>query len=121
MYRRLLLLAVLGLSLSACVPYYEGGSGYYSSEVYSAPAPAYYYGGGSSYYSTGRSYYSPRYYQPAPRYYPAPRVEYRPYPHQGWGGHNRPNNWGNQDWGGHGGRDNHDRGDHGRGDRGRGH
>ncbi|MGZ0785009.1 hypothetical protein DNK59_15245 [Pseudomonas sp. TKO26] len=127
MYRRLLLVALLGLSLGACVPYYDGGSSYYSSEVYSTPAPAYYYGGGASYYSTGRSYYAPRYYQPAPRYYsPAPRyyqvprAVYRPYPAQGWGGHERHGNWnndngGDQDWGGHGGRG---RGDHGRGGRG---
>ncbi|NBF04446.1 hypothetical protein GV819_19370 [Pseudomonas sp. Fl5BN2] len=123
MYRRFLLIALLGLSLSACAPYY-GGSGYYSSDVYSSPAPAY-YGGGSSYYSTDRSYYAPRYYQPAPRYYqPAPRyyqpprAAYRPYPNQGWGGHERPRYWNNQDGGGHGSRDNHGRGDHGRGGRG---
>lgn len=104
MYRRLLLTALLGLTLSACVPYYDGGGTYYRSEVYTAPAPTYYYGGGSSYY--GRSYYAPppryypapRYYQAAPRYYqPAPRYYsrpgYRPYPNQGWdnrgGGHNQ--------------------------------
>ena len=97
MYRRLLLIALLGLTLSACVPYYDGGATYYRSEVYTAPAPAYYYGG-PRYYPSGRSYYAPapryyapqpryysapRYYQPAPRYYP--RAGYRPYPNQGWG------------------------------------
>lgn len=60
MYRRILMLVVLSLSLGACVPYsYGDGGSYYSSEVYSSPAPAYYSGGGS-YYS------APRYYQPAP-------------------------------------------------------
>lgn len=49
MYRRLLLSALLGLTLSACVPYYDGGRSYYRSEVYTSPAPAYYYGGGSAY------------------------------------------------------------------------
>ena len=131
MYRRLLLTAFLGFTLSACVPYYDGGSSYYSSEVYSTPAPAYYSGGG--YYSSDRGYSAPRYYQPAPRYYQAspryyqpapryyqapPRAAYRPYPNGGWDGHNRQN-WGGG--GGHGGRDNHGgRGDHGRGDNGRG-
>ena len=68
MYRRLLLIALLGLTLSACVPYYDGGATYYRSEVYTAPAPAYYYGG--------------------PRYYP--RAGYRPSQNQGWG-----DRWGN--------------------------
>jgi len=102
MYRRLLLIAVLGLSLSACVPYYDGGPGYYRSEVYTAPAPVYYYGGGPAYqyrrdYYPAPRYYAPapRYYQPVPRYYqPAPRMGYRAYPNQGWG-----DRWGN---GGHG-------------------
>lgn len=58
MYRRLLLTAVLGLTLSACVPYYDGGSSYYRSEVYTAPAPVYYYGGGPS-YQYRRGYYAP--------------------------------------------------------------
>ena len=40
MYRRLLLSALLGLTLSACVPYYDGGQSYYRSEVYTSPAPA---------------------------------------------------------------------------------
>ncbi|MFK3792349.1 MULTISPECIES: hypothetical protein [Pseudomonas] len=125
MYRRLLLIALLGSSLSACAPYYAGD--YYDSQIYSSPAPAYYYGGGSSYYySTGRGYHAPRYYQPAPRYYQpspryyqAPRALYRPYPDRGWGGHDRRGNWnnngGSHDWGGHG---HHDRGDRGRGGRG---
>lgn len=80
MYRRLLLIALLGLTLSACAPYYGGGQAYYGSEVYTAPAPAYYYGGGpyyhyrQGYYPPPQRYYpSPRYYQPAPRYYPAGR------------------------------------------------
>jgi hypothetical protein len=114
MYRRLLLTAVLGLTLSACVPYYDGGSSYYRSEVYTAPAPVYYYGGGPSYqyrrgyYAPPPRYYSaPRYYQPAPRYYPAgPRAGYRPYPSQGWGDH--------RGYGGHGRGDGRG-GEHGRG------
>ncbi len=74
MYRRLLLIAVLGLSLSACVPYYDGGPGYYRSEVYTAPAPVYYYGGGPAYQYRRGYYPAPRYYAPAPRYYqPVPR------------------------------------------------
>ncbi len=101
MYRRLLLIAVFGLTLSACVPYYDGGHSYYRSEVYTGPAPVYYYGGGPVYqyrrdvYASPRYYVpAPRYYQPAPRYYPGPRMGYRPYPSQGWG-----ERWGN---GGHG-------------------
>ncbi|MGY2292168.1 hypothetical protein ACW9H6_20415 [Pseudomonas sp. SDO528_S397] len=104
MYRRLLLSAVLGLSLSACVPYYGGGGTYYRSEVYTAPAPAYYYGGpgyvyGRSYYAPSPRYYpAPRYYQPGPRYYSRPG--YRPYPNQGW-----DSRWGNG--GGHNGGSGH--------------
>jgi hypothetical protein len=97
MYRRLFLIAVLGLTLSACVPYYDGGQSYYRSEVYTAPAPVYYGGGGPAYqyrrdYYPAPRYYAPapRYYQPAPRYYPGPRMGYRPYPNQGWG-----DRWGN--------------------------
>ncbi|MCX7080260.1 MAG: hypothetical protein NTV76_13115 [Pseudomonas sp.] len=99
MYRRLLLIALLGLSISACVPYYEdGGSSYYRSEVYTQPAPAYYYGGGSyyrdrdRYYSPSPRYYqpAPRYYQPAPRYYQsAPRSEDRSDSNRGWDSHDR--------------------------------
>ena len=106
MYRRLLLIALLGLTLSACAPYYGGGQAYYGTEVYTAPAPAYYYGGGpydpyrQGFYPPPQRYYpSPRYYQPAPRYYPAgPRAGYRPYPNQGWGSH-----WGNGGGRGQGG------------------
>jgi len=83
--RRILLLAVLGLSLGGCVPYYDEGGSYYSSEVYTSPSPTY-YAGGSSYYSNGGGYYTPppryyvppaRYYQPTPRYYSQPRI-YQP-------------------------------------------
>lgn len=130
--RRILLMVVLGSSLGACVPYYDGGASYYSSEVYTSPAPSY-YAGGSSYYSNGGGYYSPparyyappaRYYQPTPRYYSQPRIyqpapryyqpsraDYRAYQNRGWDGRNR-GNWDNDHRGG--GRDhNHDdRGDH---------
>lgn len=139
--RRILLIAVLGLSVGGCVAYPDGGDGYYNSEVYTSPAPAYYAGG--AYYSNGGGYYSPparyyvppaRYYQPTPRYYPQPRVyqpapryyparaDYRAYENHGWDGRNR-GNWDNDHRGG--GRDhNHDdrgdrngRGNHdGRGD-----
>jgi hypothetical protein len=64
--RPILLIAILGLSLGACVPYSDEGASYYSSEVYTSPAPAYYVGGGS-YYSGGGGYYSP-----PPRYYVPP-------------------------------------------------
>ena len=104
MYRRLLLSALLGLTLSACVPYYDGGQSYYRSEVYTSPAPAYYYGGGTAYQYRRDYYPAPRYYAPPPRYYSAPRY-YQPapryYPNQGWG-----DRWSN---GGRG------RGDHGGG------
>ncbi|NBB37006.1 hypothetical protein, partial [Pseudomonas sp. BC115LW] len=107
MYRRLVLMTSMSLSLAACVPYYDGGSSYYRSEIYSSPAPVYY--GGGSYYSYPRSYYSqspryypsaryyqaqPRYYQPSPRYYQAPPRAYRPVPSHGWDGH-RNQGWGN--------------------------
>ena len=81
--RRMLLFAALGLSLGGCEPYYDEGGSYYSSEVYTSPAPTH-YAGGSSYYSNG--YYTPppryyvppaRYYQPTPRYYSQPRM-YQP-------------------------------------------
>ena len=42
---RILLLAVFGLSLGGCVPYYDEGGSYYSSEVYTSPSPTYYAGG----------------------------------------------------------------------------
>ncbi|MNZ88289.1 hypothetical protein D3C78_1071780 [compost metagenome] len=122
MYRRLLLIASMSLSLTACVPYYDGGSSYYSSEVYSSPMPAYYAGGPNyayprSYYTYPRSYYSPstryypsvryyqaapryyqaapRYYQSSPRYYQAPRAVYRSYPNRGWDDHHQQG-WSNQ-------------------------
>lgn len=85
--RRILLLVVTGLSLGGCVPYYDEGGSYYSSEVYTSPAPTH-YAGGSSYYSNG--YYTPppryyvppaRYYQPTPRYYSQPRI-YQPHYYQ---------------------------------------
>jgi len=79
MYRRMLLSALLGLTLTACVPYYDGGQSYYRSEVYTSPAPAYYYGGGSVYQYRRDYYPAPRYYTPAPRYYSAPRY-YQPAP-----------------------------------------
>lgn len=113
MYRRLLLIASLGLTLSACVPYYDEGPGNYRSEVYTSPAPAYYYGGGSyysappaRYYEPAPRYYSPpRYYQPAPRYYQAPpRVEYRVYQNRGWDDRDH-HGWGHREEGGHGRRD----------------
>jgi hypothetical protein len=116
MYLRTLLLAVLGLSLGGCVPYYDEGGSYYSSEVYTSPSPAY-YAGGSSYYSNGGGYYTPppryymppaRYYQPTPRYYSQPRMyqpsryyqsapryyqpsrgDYRMHQNNGWDGRNR--------------------------------
>lgn len=129
MYRRILLLVVLSFSLGACVPYsYGDGGSYYSSEVYSSPAPAYYSGGGS-YYSAPRYYQpAPRYYQPAPRYYSAPRY-YQAQPryyqshNRGWQGHDRGGwdgrnrgNWDNSR--GHDGRDH--RGGRGDGRDGRG-
>ncbi|MBP1128294.1 MULTISPECIES: hypothetical protein [Pseudomonas] len=107
MYRRLLLAALLGVTLSGCVPYYEGTTTYYRSEVYTEPAPVYYYGGGPAYqyrrdYYPAPRYYTPapRYYQPSPRYY-GPRAGYRPYPNQGWG--DRWHNGGRGRGGDHGG------------------
>ena len=77
MYRRLLSIIAISLSVTACVPYYSGSSCYYRSEVYSAPV-TYYEGGYRPYYVYPRGYYAPapRYYQ-GPRYYPAPRGYYR--------------------------------------------
>jgi hypothetical protein len=93
MYRRILLVVVLGLLTSACVPY--GGGSYYQTEVYTVDR---YPAGG--YYPYSRGYYSPppRYYvAPAPRYYvapPPPRYfggppgpHYRPGPPPGYRGH----------------------------------
>jgi len=139
MHRQILLIAVLGLFLGGCVPYSDGGAGYYRSEVYTSPAP--YYAGGGSYYSNGGGYYTPprryyappaRYYQPTPRYYHQPRVYqpapryYQPAPRyyqarpdyraHGWDGRNR-GGWNNDNRGGrnnkHGGRGDHNgRGNH---------
>jgi hypothetical protein len=112
MYRRLLLIASLGLTLSACVPYYDEGPGNYRSEVYTSPAPAYYYGGGPYYSPPARYYSSPRYYEPAPRYYQAPpRVEYRVYQNRGW---DDRHGWGHHDEGGRGRRGWDDERSHGR-------
>ncbi|MDP9781497.1 hypothetical protein J2W59_001311 [Pseudomonas fluorescens] len=113
------------MTLSACVPYYDGDTSYYRSEVYTSPAPVYYGYGGGSYYSAPRGYYAPRYYQPAPRYYSAPRyyqpgpryyspprAAYRSYPNRGgWDGYNR-GGWNDDRGGGRGGRDHRGRGDH---------
>lgn len=141
--RRMLLIAVLGSSLGGCEPYYDGGGSYYSSEVYTSPAPAYYSSGGyysnDSYYSPPRRYYAPpaRYYQPTPRYYYQPRVyqpspryyqpshryyqsrpDYRAHQNHGWDGRNR-GGWDGRNRGGwdndhyRGRNNNHD----GRGDR----
>ena len=82
MYRRLFSIIAIGLSLSACVPYYPGATGYYRSEVYTAPAP-YYYGGYRPYYVYPRSYDAPPPYVYRPsrvyresRYYQGPRDYY---------------------------------------------
>ncbi|CAK9887788.1 MULTISPECIES: hypothetical protein [Pseudomonas] len=82
MYRRLLLIVVLGLLTTACVPY--GGNGYYRTEVYTADRygyPGYY----RPSYPYSRGYYvapPPRYYAPPPHYYrPAPHGYYRETPH----------------------------------------
>lgn len=99
MYRRLALLAVLGLLMTACAPY--GGGGYYRTDVYSVDRYAY------PAYPYNRGYYvapQPRYYTPAPRYYsPAPVPYYRPAPpvRGGWDarGPGRPDNHGwNRGW-----------------------
>ncbi len=84
MYRRLLIIAVLSVLTSACVPY--GGGSYYSSEVYTVDRyPSGYYPETGVYYNRG--YYvapAPRYYVPAPRYYRAGP------PPPGWGYSPRP-------------------------------
>ena len=86
MYRRLSLLAVLGLLLTACAPY--GGHGYYRTDVYSVDRYSY-PGYSQPAYPYNRGYYvvpqRPRYYAPAPRYYqPAPPPAWhRPYPGPG--------------------------------------
>lgn len=77
MYRRLLLIVLLGLLTTACVPY--EGDGYYRSEVYTADSYSY-----PGYYNPGyRPYYYPYnhgyYVAPSPRYYaPPPHAYYRP-------------------------------------------
>jgi len=87
---RILLIALLGLMTTACVPYYEGGSyyrsNYYTTDRYVSPG----------YYRHDRYYVAPQpryYYQPAPRYYrPAPVPQYRPHPQPGmnqWHGNPR--------------------------------
>ncbi|WEJ20674.1 hypothetical protein N0B28_20750 [Pseudomonas sp. SD17-1] len=125
MYRRLLLIVVLGVLTTACAPYY-GGQGYYRSDVYTVDR--YEYRGYDRGYPYNRGYYvvpQPRYYAPAPRYNrPAPVPQYRPVPGHGYYNvrpapgryYQNPRYGQGQQW--HQGRDN-DRGrDHGR-DRGR--
>ena len=88
---RALLIVVLALSTSACVPY--GGGGYYRTDVYSvdsSPRGGYYpysqpYSSGyyvtpaPRYYEGPRYFSSPRYYAvPQPRYYGAPPPHFRP-------------------------------------------
>ncbi|MCU1750596.1 hypothetical protein [Pseudomonas sp. 6D_7.1_Bac1] len=77
MYRRVLLGALLGLSLSAC--YYYVDPGYYGPAVYATPAPYYYggyYGGYYAPYYCCGFYYGPRYYYGG----------YRGYHYGGYGG-----------------------------------
>jgi len=74
MFRRLLSIVVLGLAVSACVPYNSGYS-VYRSEVYTVPTP-YYYGVYHPYYV-----YPHPYYVPAPHYW-GPSYGY----HYGYGG-----------------------------------
>lgn len=102
MYRRLSLLAFLGLMLTACVPY--GGHGYYRSDVYTVDRYGY-PGYSRPAYPYNRGYYvvpqQPRYYTPAPRYYqPAPNPGYRHYPNRGgWDARSHQNNPGwNRGW-----------------------
>lgn len=77
MYRRILLIVLLGLLTSACVPYYQSG-GYYRSDYYTSDRYVY-----PGYYRQDRYYVAPQpryYYQPAPRYhrpYPAPGLQPR--------------------------------------------
>ncbi|MHC6224289.1 hypothetical protein ACYU03_05835 [Pseudomonas sp. X10] len=85
MHPRILLIALLGLITTACVPY--GGSGYYRTQYYTADRyvyPGYY----RPAYPYNRGYYvapQPRhYYSPPVRYYrPAPVPHYKPYPPPG--------------------------------------
>ncbi|MNH09537.1 hypothetical protein D3C79_689940 [compost metagenome] len=87
---RILLIALLGLMTTACVPYHEGGR-YYRTDYYTADRYA-----SPGYYRHDRYYVAPQpryYYQPAPRYYrPAPVPQYRPHPQPGmkqWHGNPR--------------------------------
>lgn len=125
MYRRLLLIVVLGVLTTACAPYY-GGQGYYRSDVYTVDR--YEYRGYDRGYPYNRGYYvvpQPRCYAPAPRYYrPAPVPQYRPVPGHGYYNvppapgryYQNPRYGQGQQW--HQGRDNDHGRDHGR-DRGR--
>lgn len=74
MYRRLLLVAVLSLLTTACVPY--GGNGYYRTEVYTADRYGY-----PGYYRPAYPYSRGYYVVPPPRYYASPPNHYRPAPH----------------------------------------
>ncbi len=94
---RILLIALLGLMTSACVPYYESG-GYYRSDHYYSDRYV-----SPDYYRYDRYYVAPQpryYYQPAPRYYyrSAPAPHYRSHPQPGmkqWYGNPR-NDYGNR-------------------------
>ncbi|RCL24853.1 hypothetical protein C6A77_15340 [Pseudomonas sp. AFG_SD02_1510_Pfu_092] len=91
MFHRILLIALLGLMTSACVPYYEDG-GYYRSDRYYSDRYV-----SPGYYRYDRYYVTPQpryYYQPAPRHYyrSAPAPHYRSYPQPGmkqWRGNPR--------------------------------
>jgi len=82
MFRRLLTIVVLGLAVSACVPYNSGYS-VYRSDVYTVPAP-YYYGVYRPYYVYPHPYYapSPHYWGPGPGYHYGYGGGYG----RGWGG-----------------------------------
>lgn len=74
MYSRILLTALLGLTLTACVPLYDG-AGSYGYGTYTVPSPTYYSGGysGGGGYSAYPRHQSGYYVAPQPRYYQAPR------------------------------------------------
>ena len=78
---RILLLALVGLTVSACVPY-SGRSAYYRTDYYVTDryaSPGY----APGYYRYDRYYVAPQpryYYQPGPRYYAPPVPVYRPVP-----------------------------------------
>ncbi|WP_409281171.1 hypothetical protein [Pseudomonas defluvii] len=85
MYRRLLLIVVLGSLMAACVPY--GDHGYYRNDVYTVDRYSYRDYDRPS-YSYGRGYYvvpQQRYYAPAPRYYRAAPEAYYNNRYQGRG------------------------------------